>query len=80
MSGGLIRNAREALVVFLKSIPEGSFYNVVSFGSKFKFMNEQSIQVNNETIQESIDEISQFEGDMGGTELYDPLKQLLDQS
>ena len=42
-------------------------------------MFEHSMEGNNQSIQKSIDDISWFEADMGGTELYDPLKLLLSQ-
>lgn len=43
MSGIKIQMAVEALIFFLKSLPEGSIYNIVSFGSTFEFLHEQSL-------------------------------------
>jgi len=43
MSGIKIQMAVEALIFFLKSLPEGSIYNIVSFGSTFEFLHDQSL-------------------------------------
>jgi uncharacterized protein with von Willebrand factor type A (vWA) domain len=36
MDGVRIRQAKVALLIFLKSLPPGSYFNVVSFGSGFE--------------------------------------------
>ncbi len=36
MSGSRIRKAKEALVLFLKSLPLSSFFNIITFGTKFE--------------------------------------------
>jgi len=38
MEGKPMELAKEALKLFLKSLPIGSYFNVFSFGSKFKKM------------------------------------------
>jgi len=40
MSGKKMAMAVEALIFFLKSLPEGSIYNIVSFGSTFEFLHD----------------------------------------
>ncbi len=42
MSGTRIRKAKEALVLFLKSLPLGSYFNVYNFGSKFDKLYDKS--------------------------------------
>ncbi len=36
MSGRRIERVKESLIIFLKSLPPDSFYNVISFGSTYK--------------------------------------------
>ncbi len=42
MSGSYIKYAIEALIVFLKSLPEDCYFNVVSFGSNYDLMFNES--------------------------------------
>ena len=44
MSGTRIQKAREALALFLKSLPEDSYFNVISFGSSSAKMFPKSEQ------------------------------------
>ena len=43
MSGSRIRMACEAAELFLKSLPQNSRFNIVSFGSSYKFMFSNSV-------------------------------------
>jgi secreted protein with Ig-like and vWFA domain len=42
MDGVRIRQAKVALLIFLKSLPPGSYFNVVSFGSGYTQLFETS--------------------------------------
>ena len=69
-----IKMAREALILFLYSLPAGSKFNVCSYGSHHKFMfNERSVEYNDENMRYAIDQISTFEANFGGTRIYEPL-------
>jgi hypothetical protein len=47
-----IKFAKEALKVFLHSLPEGSFFNICKFGSKFEFIFDQSeVEYNESTLK-----------------------------
>ena len=38
MEGNRIKKAKEALIFFLKSLPQHSHFNILSFGSTHEFM------------------------------------------
>jgi len=74
MSGETIKLAREALILFLQSLPTGSKFNVCSYGSTFEFMfPERSVDYSDRNMQTAISRIATFEANLGGTEIYQPL-------
>ncbi|EDK31249.1 type A von willebrand factor domain protein (macronuclear) [Tetrahymena thermophila SB210] len=77
MAGSNIETAKQALIFFLKSLPEGSIYNIISFGYDYTVMYTQSVQFNDQNLQDSIDKIEKFQADMGGTKISQALKYLM---
>ena len=72
-----IKLARQALVLFLHSLPAGSKFNICSYGSQHTFMFEgRSVDYNDENLCMAVEEVSKFEADLGGTEIYKPLAQI----
>lgn len=55
----------------------GSKFNVVSFGSNFRSVFPSSILYDEVTFGKALKEVSKFEADMGGTEIYQPMKRIL---
>jgi von Willebrand factor A domain-containing protein 5 len=74
MYGSTIKLAVEALKLFLYSLPSGCRFNVVSFGSYFSFMFENSVEYNDVNLERAVKEIVNFDADMGGTEILAPIK------
>ena len=64
-------------MIFIQSLPEDSYFNVVSFGSDYEFMHEKSVKFSEETRTEALDEISGFKSNFGGTNLYDTLMKVI---
>lgn len=50
MDGIRIQNAIAALEIFLRSLPEDSYFNVVSFGSNFEFLFKNSMKNTRNTL------------------------------
>ena len=73
MYGKRIEQAKNALILFLKSLPEKSKYNIISFGSRFERHYEESIHYTDENLMETIKLIESFDADFGGTEICSPL-------
>jgi hypothetical protein len=68
--------ARQALQLFIQSLPFGSTFQIISYGSNFKFLFEgkRSVEYNDETFQTALDQVKTFGADFGGTDIYSPLK------
>jgi len=74
MHGSYIMSAAETLVLFLKSIPEGCYFNIISFGSRYEAFFPSSMPYNQETMEKATDFAKAMQADFGGTELLEPLK------
>ena len=77
MTGTPISFAVESLKLFVHSLPIGSMFNVVSFGSNFIKLFPQSVVYNEENLKLAVAQISSFRADMGGTEILEPLKDIV---
>mmetsp|Transcript_31263 Transcript_31263/g.35704 ORF Transcript_31263/g.35704 Transcript_31263/m.35704 type:complete len:280 (+) Transcript_31263:449-1288(+) len=73
MTGSFIKQAKEALSLFIRSIPRNSKFNVISFGSSHNQMYPESVTYDSQTMNEALAQITKFQADMGGTELYSPI-------
>ena len=77
MDGDRITMARDSLVLFLKSLPQESLFNVVSFGDSYEFLFQGSSEkYTQSTLERAVKEVERFEADLGGTEIYDALKDI----
>jgi hypothetical protein len=74
MSGDSIEIASKALLLFLQSLPKGSYYQIIGFGSSFETYDKEPKEYNEENIKNSITLINQLKANLGGTNIYDPLK------
>jgi uncharacterized protein with von Willebrand factor type A (vWA) domain len=50
MGGSRIKKAVEALCLFLKSLPEDTYFNVISFGNQSSFLHNSSIKYSNKNL------------------------------
>lgn len=73
MSGGRISKAKQALIFFLKSLPQDCYFQVYSFGSAYSTLFPSSQKYNDESVQFAVNAISTYGADMGGTEIMAPL-------
>ena len=79
MGGSYIKSASETLVLFLKSIPEGCYFNIVSFGSRYESFFPSSQPYNQETMEKATRFAEKMQADFGGTELLAPLQSIFKQ-
>ena len=75
MSGGFINSARETLILFLKSLPEGCNFNIIGFGSSYeKLFPAVSVPYSQETLDKATRHAQGMQANLGGTELLQPLE------
>ncbi|XP_068682454.1 von Willebrand factor A domain-containing protein 5A-like isoform X1 [Montipora foliosa] len=79
MRGSRIKSARDTLLLFLKSLPDGCYFNVVGFGSSFTTLFKKSQQYNDENLKKATDLAQSMEADLGGTEILQPLQWVFSQ-
>ena len=60
MDGARINKAKEALIIFLKSLPMNCYFNIYSFGSKYNKIFEQSVLNQDEEIDKALKEIENY--------------------
>jgi len=83
MEGEKIKQAIDALIIFISSLPIGSKFNILSFGTNYQFLFEKSVDYTNDTKNEAIKQVSAYKANLGGTNIEEPLvviasKSLLD--
>ena len=79
MGGNRIEKAKEALILFVKSLPQDTFFNVVSFGSGSSSLFPKSVRYSDKEVNSAVISIKKMSADMGGTEIYNPLHNLITQ-
>lgn len=67
MGGTRIKKAVEALTLFIKSLPQDTYFNVVSFGSNYQNMFEKSVRYSDKEVNSSVANIKSMGADFGGT-------------
>ena len=66
----------------MHSVPQGSKFNLCGFGSDFEFLYPESVDYNEKTMEEALEDIDTYNDQdrcMGGTEIYSPLQQIFNQ-
>ena len=71
-----IRVTCKALILFLQSLPAGSYYQLIGFGTKYAKYDYEPREYTQENITYSIERARYLQANMGGTDLYHPLKDI----
>ncbi|XP_072528454.1 von Willebrand factor A domain-containing protein 5A-like isoform X2 [Salminus brasiliensis] len=74
-----IESARDTLVLLLKSLPMGCYFNIYSFGSHYESVFPKSVEYTEETMDQAVKKVKEMQSDMGGTEILEPLKHIYSQ-
>ena len=73
MDGQSIELVKQALLLFIQSLPQGSYFQLIGFGSDFRKYNEEPVEYNQENVTSIIKVINGLDADMGGTNISGPL-------
>ncbi|XP_069106666.1 von Willebrand factor A domain-containing protein 5A-like isoform X2 [Argopecten irradians] len=76
MGGDRIAKAKETVLLLLKSLPVGCFFNVVAFGSSFKWWFTSSMKYDENSLEEALKLQKVLDANLGGTEILRPLESL----
>uniref|UniRef100_A0A4W5LMA6 von Willebrand factor A domain containing 5A n=1 Tax=Hucho hucho TaxID=62062 RepID=A0A4W5LMA6_9TELE len=74
-----IGSARDTLLLLLKSLPMGCYFNIISFGNIYKSFFPKSVKYSQKTMDEALKKVKAMRADMGGTEILQPLKHIYSQ-
>ncbi|KAK3726600.1 hypothetical protein QZH41_002609 [Actinostola sp. cb2023] len=79
MSGSNIKSARETLLLFIKSLPEGCYFNVIGFGSSFTKLFPKSESYDDSSLNRACSHGESMQADLGGTKILAPLQDVFSQ-
>ncbi|XP_073349304.1 von Willebrand factor A domain-containing protein 5A-like isoform X1 [Pagrus major] len=71
-----IGSARDTLLLLLKSLPMGCYFNIYSFGSSYEHIFPKSVEYSEKTMEEALKKVEKMDSDLGGTEILEPLKHI----
>lgn len=74
-----IGSARDTLLLLLKSLPMGCYFNIYSFGSSYEHIFPKSVEYSQKTMEEALKKVEEMGADLGGTEILRPLEHIYSQ-
>ncbi|KAL0973412.1 hypothetical protein UPYG_G00203230 [Umbra pygmaea] len=74
-----IGSARDTLLLLLKSLPMGCYFNIIGFGSTYQSFFPKSVEYSQKTMDEALQKVKGMRADLGGTEILQPLKHIYSQ-
>ena len=78
MSGDSIKEAKSALEISLRALPEGCLFNIIRFGSSYQSLYKESKELTEAGLREALAYLKNTEANLGGTELLAPLQAILE--
>ncbi|XP_034556919.1 von Willebrand factor A domain-containing protein 5A-like isoform X2 [Notolabrus celidotus] len=74
-----ISSARDTLLLLLKSLPMGCYFNIYSFGSSYEHIFPKSVEYSQQTMEEALKKVGEMGSNLGGTEILGPLQHIYNQ-
>ena len=76
MDGRPINIIKKALLLFIQSLPNNSYFQLIGFGSNFKKYNMNPLKYNKENVSKIINIINKLNADLGLTNISRPLENI----
>ncbi|KAM8960962.1 von Willebrand factor A domain-containing protein 5A-like [Pelodytes ibericus] len=71
-----IQSTKETLVLLLKSLPVGCYFNVFGFGTSIESFFSESVAYSQETVNEAVRKVNEMSADLEGTEILQALQKI----
>ena len=77
MEGKPIKLVSDTLIFFLQSLPKGSYYQLIGFGSSINYIvSKDPVEYTPDNVKSTISILKSLKANLGGTELYQPLNNI----
>ncbi|XP_040191528.1 von Willebrand factor A domain-containing protein 5A-like [Rana temporaria] len=71
-----IESAKETLVLLLKSLPLGCYFNIYGFGSHFNSFFPESVEYTQQSMANALGWVNEMSANLGGTAIMQPLERI----
>ncbi|XP_048836959.1 von Willebrand factor A domain-containing protein 5A-like [Brienomyrus brachyistius] len=71
-----ISSARDTLLLLLKSLPVGCYFNIYGFGSSFESYFPESVEYMQANMETAVQKVKSMQADMGGTGILQVLQKI----
>ena len=76
MRGTSIELVKQVLLLFIKSLPINSYFQLIGFGTSFTKYNKEPVIYNKENVDNIINVINGLRANLGGTNISSPLSEI----
>ncbi|KAM4590353.1 von Willebrand factor A domain-containing protein 5A-like [Fundulus diaphanus] len=71
-----IASARDTLLLLLKSLPMGCYFNIYSFGDSYEHVFPKSVKYGQKNLKRALKKVEEMSADLGGTEILESLQHI----
>ncbi|XP_038146415.1 von Willebrand factor A domain-containing protein 5A-like isoform X2 [Cyprinodon tularosa] len=74
-----IASARDTLLLLLKSLPNGCYFNIYSFGDSYEHVFPKSVKYSQKNLKRALKKVEEMNCNLGGTQILEPLQHIYGQ-
>uniref|UniRef100_A0A3P9NHS5 von Willebrand factor A domain-containing protein 5A-like n=1 Tax=Poecilia reticulata TaxID=8081 RepID=A0A3P9NHS5_POERE len=71
-----IASAKDTLMLLLKSLPMGCYFNIYGFGDDYEEVFPKSAKYNQKNLKRAVKKVEEMGADLGGSEILEPLRHI----